>query len=96
MSKKVVQETKDGNDTSNVNIADDENRRVLLRARMEQSYSGPLPSPQDFAAYKETLPTAPERILEMAEREQEHRHKIERNIIGKKGRENLLGQIFAF
>ena len=96
MSKQVIQETEDRKDAGDLDVANDEKSRLLLRARMEHSYSGPLPSPQDFAAYKETLPTAPERILVMAEREQEHRHKIENNIIGKKGRENLLGQIFAF
>lgn len=32
------------------------NHRVLVGTMMEQSsYSGPLPKPSDFAAYKETL-----------------------------------------
>lgn len=32
-----------------------------------RSYSGPLPSPDDFAAYGNTLPNAPERIIRMTE-----------------------------
>ena len=37
-------------------------------------HSGPLPAPSEFAAYGEVIPDAPERILKMAEKEQEHRH----------------------
>ena len=36
--------------------------------------SGPLPHPQLFQAYDVTLPGAAERILRMAETEQQHRH----------------------
>lgn len=72
-------------------------KRILLGAMMEKSsYSGPLPKPSDFAAYKETLPNAPERIMSMAEKEQAHRQEIETDIVRKTGRENLLGQILAF
>jgi len=37
-------------------------------------YSGPLPPPSMFAAYKEVLDDAPERIMVLAEKEQDHRH----------------------
>lgn len=94
MEKKNLAEGMPGLDSSAT--GNEDTSRVLLHARMEHSYSGPLPSPSDFAAYKETLPSAPERILEMAECEQVHRHEIEKSILSKKGRENLLGQIFAF
>lgn len=73
------------------------NHRVLVGTMMEQSsYSGPLPKPSDFAAYKETLPSAPERIMTMAEEEQTHRHTLEKQIVGSAARENLIGQILAF
>ena len=73
------------------------NQKVLVGAMMEQSsYSGPLPKPSDFAAYKDTLPSAPERIMTMAEEEQTHRHTIEKELIKNAGRENLLGQFLAF
>lgn len=36
--------------------------------------SGPLPNPDDFRKYEEALPGAADRILKMAEMEQEHRH----------------------
>ncbi|MBI1386662.1 MAG: DUF2335 domain-containing protein [Rhizobiales bacterium] len=44
---------------------------------MQKSHSGPLPAAEDFAAYGEVLPSAPERILAMAEGNQVHRHKLE-------------------
>lgn len=39
--------------------------------------SGPLPDPNDFKMYGEVLKDAPERILKMAEKEQEYRFKRE-------------------
>ena len=95
MEKNYTSQNLNGDNPADI-VNNDDNARVLLSARMEHSYSGPLPSPSDFAAYKETLSSAPERILKMAEEEQIHRHEVERSILGKKGRENLLGQIFAF
>jgi uncharacterized membrane protein len=40
-------------------------------------YSGPLPPSNEFERYDKALPGAAERILALAEREAEHRHKIE-------------------
>ena len=76
------------------------NHRVLVGTMMEQSsYSGPLPKPSDFAAYKETLPSAPERIMTMAEEEQTHRHTLEKQIVatflGVQGHDTLAGAIIA-
>ncbi len=34
----------------------------MSRVSMSQTYEGPLPTPADFSAYKEALPSAPERI----------------------------------
>lgn len=73
------------------------NHRVLVGTMMEQSsYSGPLPKPSDFAAYKDALPSAPERIMTMAEEEQTHRHTIEKELLKNANRENFLGQFLAF
>lgn len=43
-----------------------------------EGFAGPLPHPEHFALYDETLPGAAERILRMAEKEQDHRHAWER------------------
>ena len=47
----------------------------------EYMHEGPLPAPAEFAGYGEVLPDAPERILAMAEKEQEHRHQMENDQI---------------
>ncbi len=49
-------------------------REVSIVAHQE-SYSGPLPPASEFAKYNETLPGAAERILAMAEKEQDFRQK---------------------
>lgn len=44
--------------------------RVLKHSRIETTFPGPLPAPNDFRKYNEVLPGAADRILSMAEREQ--------------------------
>ena len=41
--------------------------------RVETSYSAPLPKPEDFAKYESVQQGAANRILTMAEKQQEHR-----------------------
>lgn len=64
---------------------DPEKREIVSRAiyaiEEQKAFSGPLPPPEDFLAYKKVLPDAPERILSMAERQLEHRIKAENKII---------------
>lgn len=62
---------------------------------VEQSYSGPLPSPHDFAAYKQVLPSAPERIMQMAENIQKHRIESEMRLIKIRERESMMGMVLA-
>lgn len=46
----------------------------------QSSYTSPLPSPDDLDRYAAHLPDAPERLLAAGEREQTHRHDIERRL----------------
>lgn len=46
-------------------------RAAVIHAQME--FSGPLPPPQILGQYDEVLPGAAERILRMAEKQQDHR-----------------------
>ncbi len=46
-----------------------------------QLIKSPVPPPDWLASYKEVEPTAPERILRLAEYEQQHRHTMERLIV---------------
>jgi uncharacterized membrane protein len=44
---------------------------------IQNIYSGPLPRPQDFAAYNQILPGAADRILTLAETQAAHRQLLE-------------------
>lgn len=46
--------------------------------RVNVSWQGPLPPPSTLAKFEELLPGATERIVAMAERQQEHDHFIEK------------------
>ena len=48
----------------------------LIR-HLEQSFQGPLPSPEAFASYEQTVPGAGDRILRLAEEEAQHRRSEE-------------------
>lgn len=50
-------------------------RRVV---QASESYSGPLPRPDDFAQFERVHPGAADRILKMAEEQAAHRQKMER------------------
>lgn len=43
----------------------------------QQTYQGPIPHPSDLEKYELVIPGAAERILHMAEAENQHRHKQE-------------------
>ena len=58
----------------------------------QRTYSGPLPPPEDLAAYKELIPDAPARLLAMAERQQQHRIEMENEIVRKDYQQVRRGQ----
>ncbi len=55
---------------------DERPSRQLVRA--EAYYSGPLPDAAQMERYERTLPGAADRIIAMAESEEEHRHEVEK------------------
>ena len=63
---------------------------------LEQHFTGPLPPPQILKGYEEVHPGTAERIISMAESEQQHRHNMQRKelnlFVGLKG----LSMISAF
>lgn len=56
------------------------------------AFHGPLPPPETLEKYQRILPGSAERILQMAEREQAHRHRLEAEFV----RISRRGQLFAF
>lgn len=61
-----------------------------------QQHRGPVPPPETLKAYAEILPSMPERIMAMAEREQQHRHEVDRNHHRTRSIALARGQWFAF
>jgi uncharacterized membrane protein len=60
------------------------------------TFIGPLPAAAEFERYNTTFPGAAERILAMAEREAEHRHGAEDQLVKEEVRASKTGQTFAF
>jgi uncharacterized membrane protein len=52
--------------------------QMTVAAFASSSYSGPLPPADQLLAYEKVLPGSADRLLRMAERQQEHRHELER------------------
>lgn len=54
--------------------------QMLGRLVVQDVYSGPLPEPRTLKEYDIVMPGAAQIIIEMAQREQEHRHRLEDGI----------------
>ncbi|MCB1310260.1 MAG: DUF2335 domain-containing protein [Leptospiraceae bacterium] len=59
-------------------------------------YSGPLPAPDDLLKYDQIVPGAAERLIQMAERQMEHRHKLELIVVSGGSKRAWVGLFFAF
>lgn len=54
-----------------------ETERSIERSVSVEVYRGPLPSPQDYREYAAIIPNGAERLMRMAEKQQDHEHKRE-------------------
>lgn len=70
----------------------EDGRREQIEILSERTWSGILPRPEDFAKFGAVVPDAPERLLRMAEREQEHRIALESQVIPANQRAGARGQ----
>ena len=61
-------------------LAHTQQRQTTQQVQFHQQkiHTGPLPTPEDLQQYDLILPGAAERIINMAEIEQQHRHDLER------------------
>ncbi len=65
-----------------------------IKAKLEH-FSGPLPPPEAFKKYEETLKGSADRIITMAEKQQDHRQKIEKKFAYSNITNERLGLIFG-
>jgi len=72
-------------------------KKQLINGIMASSveFRGPLPPPQMLRQYEVAMPGAMERIVTMAEKEQNHRHDMDKKIVMSESRDGLLGIISA-
>lgn len=77
-------------------IPSESDRKVIEAVVMERMYAGPLPPPEYLAQYKSILPDAPERILAMAEKEQQHRHGVDDTMVKESLKQRSRGQVLGF
>lgn len=69
---------------------------TYVMASVEQKYHrGPLPSPDKLKEYAQVIPNGAERIMAMAEKEQEHRMKIENYAIPEQIKIAKRGQTYG-
>lgn len=71
-------------------------RNVSAEITAQQYYSGPLPPPDALIRYNEAVPSAAERIIQMAEKEMEHRQDMERKMMKSRIRTAYISIVFAF
>ena len=60
------------------------------------THQGPIPSPEVIAGYEKVLAGSADRIIRMAEKEQDHRHKLQLQNQSQLVRLTFIGQLFAF
>lgn len=69
---------------------------IRIAQVVQKSHSGPLPAPEDFAEYEKALPGSCDRILKMAEKQQDYVYDINKIRIKGDLVEARFGQVFAF
>jgi uncharacterized membrane protein len=61
-----------------------------------QLYSGPIPPASEMKKYEDIQPGMADRILAIAERQAQHRQKMEADVVQRNLRDQRLGIVFAF
>jgi uncharacterized membrane protein len=69
--------------------------RKLVQQTM-QSFAGPLPPPSMLVEYNGAVQGGAERIMVMAEKQQEHRHQIESRVVWSNTTDQRIGLILGF
>ena len=63
---------------------------------MAAAWQGPLPPPHELRQYNEIVPGAADRIIEMAEKQSDHRIQMEKTVIGGDSKRSYIGIFAAF
>lgn len=103
----VPEDESDPDDTSGLRDAIDKALRPVVRGRrgaavqrvvsvMHEYYQGPVPHPQHLREFEEICPGTAERLVRMAEKQQDANIEITRNSQNAENRDRTLGMVFGF
>jgi len=67
-----------------------------LVVTMHRTHVGPLPDPETLSEYSAIIPNGAERIMQMAEKQLDHRMKMENKVVRSQMLQSNIGQILAF
>ena len=67
-----------------------------LVVTMHKTHIGPLPDPETLIEYSAIIPNGAERIMQMAEKQLDHRMKMENKVVGGQMSQSNIGQVLAF
>jgi len=63
---------------------------------MHKTHIGPLPDPETLSEYSAIIPNGAERIMQMAEKQLDHRMRMENKVVGGQMLQSNIGQFLAF
>lgn len=78
------------------NKANRQNNQQLIAQQSRTLYSGPIPSSEELQKYKDVYPEAPKIILDVFQKQTDHRIKIESIVIKSNSKRATIATIFAF
>jgi uncharacterized membrane protein len=63
---------------------------------VQKSHSGPLPDAETLEHYARIIPNGAERVMAMAEKEQDYRHGLTKKVSSRQLNQIFTGQVFGF
>ncbi len=69
---------------------------VSTTVTRSEMFLGPIPDPNSLQKYENITPGLADRIMTMAEKQQEHRIEIENRVVGSKIKDARLGVVLGF
>lgn len=70
--------------------------RTFTKVSMSVEHSsGPIPHPEHLERYNQIIPNGADRIMRMAEKQQEHRQELEKHAVQSQLKQSGRGQIFG-
>ena len=94
--QKILKEHEDNLENQEVASTDPKTAKKVVAEVIQGGFSGPIPPPSIMEGYERILPGSADRIIAMAEKQSEHRQRMEEIMITAESRDSFLGVLFAF